>query len=175
MEVVFEKDGVQETGVRARETTVMGAKKDDDKGSGYVVPKTLVAFTAGLDEDIKKDVLNLLTLASLAATNKFNSDEQLDKWYEMYFHILQTFGVTLQGSSFSEFDKSGTSVDVDAVVIKVMTAITTENERTVIETSLEALKVLDEDSKPEGLMSYIIRQTIFKCFLAQKRRAEMYF
>ena len=52
--------------------------------------------------------------------------------YTMYFDILQCYiRLTFTGSSFNQYNKSGTSFDVNKVVLEVMNAIMTEDKKRV--------------------------------------------
>ena len=70
------------------------------------------------DGDTKTDILNLLKIASLALTNKYNSDSQLD---EMYYNILQTLELTMQSADFSRYSKRASNARVggaDSLVLE---------------------------------------------------------
>ena len=119
----------------------------DDVPAGYVDGGSLVCFVEGVPALQKQDVLNSCLLAQLAADKKHDREQETRAWYDFYRTVLGNIGWVIQDFQFQEFHPVGATFTIHEAVIKILTAIATQNQLAVITATLESFKSLTEDDK----------------------------
>lgn len=114
------------------------------EASAAVDDQSVVCFVGGLDEQLKSDVLNSTLLAQLAASAKFPKDPTSFKydvagWYNCYTETLQRVGWNIQGLSFSHHQVSGSTFQVNKIVMELLAGIVTQSTGLIVQKALEAL------------------------------------
>lgn len=114
------------------------------QASAAVDDQSVVCFVEGLDGQLKSDVLNSTLLAQLAASAKYPKDPNnfqynVAGWYNCYTDTLQKVGWNIQGLSFSQHQVSGSTFQVNEVVLQLLAGIVTGNTRMIVESALDAL------------------------------------
>lgn len=111
--------------------------------SGFVVNGSTISFVANISLQNQQDVLNSTLLAQLAATKKFDRENQTIEWYQFYRTVLENVGWVIQEFSFDKFNASGSQFSVDKVVLEILAAIASDDEMAIVQKTIEALKALD--------------------------------
>jgi hypothetical protein len=111
--------------------------------SGFIDAGSLVSFVANVSTQHQQDVLNSFLLAQLAATAKFDRENQTIEWYNFYRTVLENVGWVIQNFSFDKFNASGSQFTVDKVVLEILEAIASQDEMAVAQATMDALKALD--------------------------------
>ena len=106
--------------------------------------QSIVCFVGGLNDQLRSDVLNSTLLAQLAASAKFPKDPNnfqynVAGWYNCYTDTLQKVGWNIQGLSFSQHQVSGSTFQVNEVVMQLLASIATNNAAMIVKSALEAL------------------------------------
>lgn len=117
---------------------------EDDTEAAYNVKSSLMSFVSGVSAQNKSDALNSVLLAELAANKKFDKFKQTDDWYDFYTKVLSNIGWASESFQFSEFQLSGSTVQVDQILVDVMAAALTQNEMALMKAALDAQKKLAE-------------------------------
>ena len=120
----------------------------DNEPSAAVNGGVLTSFVAGLSAEDQSDVLNSCLLAQLAASKKFNKENQAVEWYAFYASVLYQVGWTVQDYAFEKYNASGDTFTVDKAVIKLLESIAEGGEVAIAQASLDALKSLSEGDRP---------------------------
>lgn len=120
------------------------AEVDPNKPSANVVASSTVSFVAGVSKQHREDVLNSTLLADLAASKKFNREDDIENWYQFYGTVLENVGWVVSDFNFDRFQASGSTFTVDKVVLDLIQSIATEDEISVITSTINALKALDD-------------------------------
>lgn len=94
----------------------------DKQQSAFVNAGSLVTFEAGVSAQHQEDFLNSILLAQLAADKKFSRYNQVVDWYKFYSDVLTNIGWP-GNFEFTEYDSGGAQVEVDKVVIQILTAL----------------------------------------------------
>jgi len=95
---------------------------DKAKDQATVVGSDVVAFVKGLTPEQRQDVVNATMLAQLVAKNEVKNPQTLDdvlKWYDEYFNVLDNIGFVVQNRGFAQFVETGTQVEVHEAIIEV--------------------------------------------------------
>ncbi len=116
---------------------------EDDEQAGYVDAGSLVSFVAGVSALHKSDALNTTLLAQLAANKKHDRETQTVEWYKYYRNVLENVGWVVPSFNFLKFKASGSTFTVDAVIADVLEAISTQDDRQIIDSTISAVKALD--------------------------------
>lgn len=121
-----------------------------DQASAAVDDQSVVCFTAGLSSQLKSDVLDSTLLAQLAASAKFPRDPNTFEynvvgWYNCYTDTLQKLGWDIQGLAFSRHQVSGSSFQVNKVVIELLAGLVSSNTGLIVQSALDALNAAKAD------------------------------
>ena len=121
----------------------------EDKTTANVDQGSLLSFVTGITHQRREDVLDSTLLAQLAATAACDRYKEADKWYKKYIEVLETAcSWVVQEFKFSRYELSGDSFTVQDVVLKIIAAIASGNEKKAVEETLAALKALsDKDGR----------------------------
>ncbi len=139
---------IAEPSDQIRELDLSGAAAAEDhdgEASGYVADGSLVSFVSDVGTQAQQDVLNSTLLAQLAANKKYDRFEDTENWYKMYVEVLGKIGWVIESFDFQKYSKSGDTVRVQDVVIKLLGAIATQNGMAIFGETLEALEALSDD------------------------------
>src|ERR1700741_1147583 len=74
-----------------------------DTEQSFLNAKSLVSFASAVEGQQRKDVLNSVLLAQLAANKHFPDEEQSKDWYEHFVSVLNRLGWTIEGKDFTTF------------------------------------------------------------------------
>lgn len=115
--------------------------------------QSVVCFVEGLDAQLKSDVLNSTLLAQLAASAKFPRDPNTFQynvvgWYNCYTDTLQKVGWNIQGLSFSQHQVSGSTFQVNQVVMELLAGMVTHSAGLIVQSALEALNAAKAKQSP---------------------------
>lgn len=112
--------------------------------SGYVDDGSMVSFVAGVNQQHQQDALNSTLLAQLAANAQYDRTKDTVNWYKAYAQVLETVGWQVQNFNFNQFEASGNTFTVDAVVLQLLSSIATQDELAIAKATIDALQGLDK-------------------------------
>lgn len=115
--------------------------------SAEVNAGSLASFVEGLTDENKADVKNSTLLAQLAANYQYDRYADAFEWTKFYISVLENVGWNIPQFDFSDYKISGTTVQMDKVVLEILAAVATGNEIAIVNRTLDALSKLDGDSK----------------------------
>lgn len=138
---------LEETEIKFSQLETLKALKDPTEGndgneSAYVVGGSIVSFVSGLKQADQSDILNSTLLAQLASNKKYDPEKQTKEWYNFYRYVLIEIGWAAQEFHFDNYEISGSSSEIDTIILEVMAGIATQNELIVVKAALDALKRL---------------------------------
>lgn len=124
---------------------------DKTKDQASVVGSDVVAFVQGLTPEQRQDVVNATMLAQLVAKSKVKNPQTLDdvlKWYDEYFDVLDNIGFVVQNRGFAQFAEKGTQVEVHEAIIEVAKVAlgAAPTALLLVTKTLESLKSMNEGS-----------------------------
>ncbi|MEU4570907.1 hypothetical protein ACBI99_34790 [Nonomuraea sp. ATR24] len=109
--------------------------------SASVVGNSMVAFTANVSPQHKDDLLNSFGLAQLAATaGGANAETDPLGYYHKVVEVLTNIGYTGQSVNFGNYTAQTATVEIDKVVLEIMTSLVTAPELEIVKAALDALK-----------------------------------
>src|SRR5947209_20542739 len=76
------------------------AEVDPNKPSAHVVASSTASFVAGVSKQHREDVLNSTLLADLAASKKYDRENDTENWYQFYRTVLENVGWVIVEFSF---------------------------------------------------------------------------
>ena len=119
-----------------------GATANVDQGS-------LLSFVAGVTKQRREDVLDSTLLAQLAASAVYDRYTAADAWYKKYIEVLErACSWVAQEFAFSRYSISGDTFTINDVVLKILEAIASRDEKKAVAETLAALKALnDKDNR----------------------------
>lgn len=119
----------------------------DNQTSAYVNAGSLVTFESGVSALHQEDFLNSILLAQLAADKKFNRHDQVIDWYRFYCEVLTNIGWPTGNFEFTKYNEGGAQVEVDKVIIQILTALAGGVASAVLLATIKALGDLPGDDK----------------------------
>lgn len=78
-------------------------KVDREKQQAFLVDRTLVCFAADVIGQQRRDVIDMLLLAQLAARKQYPEMEQAKDWHQSFTNVLTNIGCTIEAKGFSKF------------------------------------------------------------------------
>jgi hypothetical protein len=99
---------------------------------------------AGVSKQHREDVENSALLAQLAANKQYNREKDTENWYTFYRTVLENVGWVVPDFSFDQFQAAGDTFTVDKVIVDLLQSIATGDEVAVVESTLNAMKSLDQ-------------------------------
>lgn len=125
----------------------------DDKKQAFVVGGGVTAFTENVKGVTKQDILDSTLFAQLAADKQFDREKDTINWYNQYKYVLGNIGYIIQSFSFQKYNAKGDTLNMDEMVIEIISAIATAGQSEVIEEGLAALRGLKDDDNRVILFS----------------------
>jgi len=116
-----------------------------DKDSAFIVDGALTSFVAGVEGQQRADMLNSFLLAQLAASKKFDREENTREWYTFYRTVLENVGWVVSTFSFTKFNASGGSFTCSRAVIDILATLVSGNKLAVVAKTLEAMRNLSDN------------------------------
>ncbi|WP_049560089.1 hypothetical protein [Nonomuraea sp. SBT364] len=127
-----------------RPQAAMGAAEAPTQSTGEsasVVGNSMVAFTADVSSQHKDDLLNSFGLAQLAVTAQgANAEADPLGYYHGVINVLTNIGYTGQSVNFADYTAQTATVEIDKVVLEIMTSLVTAPELEIVKAALDALK-----------------------------------
>lgn len=123
---------------------------------GVAVPETLpasavvdvgsvISFVDGLNEQEKDDVLYSVQLAQRGASGAYNRISQTESWYGKYLEILENLGWAGEQLAFARYTQAEGELRMDQAALKVIMAVATQNQLTILTESVKALESLADN------------------------------
>lgn len=104
--------------------------------------KSLVSFASGVSAKNKQDVLNSTLFAQLAANKQFPEETQIIDWYKYFMTVMGNIGWIVEANEISEFNSSKDLVEIENVIIDILTTALGGNYVNIITKTLAAIKTL---------------------------------
>ena len=128
-----------------REVTPLLAENQEQS---FLNDKSVVSFASEVNGQRRKDVLNSVLLAQLAANKQFSDDTQILDWYRAFIKVLNNLGWMIQEAEFSTFEAKADVFEVQNAIIEILTKAFGGTFQSVIMSTLDSIKALgDEDGK----------------------------
>lgn len=112
----------------------------------FLNDKSLVSFVSAVSEQRRKDVLNSVLLAQMAANKQFPNEDQILDWYKQFVLVLNKLGWAIEAADFSTFKSSGNVFEAESAIIDILTTAFGGNLPAVIAKTLSAIKSLADNT-----------------------------
>jgi len=112
----------------------------------FLNARSLVSFVSEVNGQRRKDVLNSVLIAQLAANKAHPNDDQVLEWYKTFIEILNKLGWVIEQAEFSEWKAKGSLFEVENAIIDVLTAAFGGTFVSVIKKTLSAIKDLADSN-----------------------------
>jgi hypothetical protein len=132
---------------RIKRIAAVSVPQQPKKISASVNGGSVVSFTANLSDQNKSDVLNSTLLAQIAANKKHSRTDDPVNWYKYYFKVLTYCGWIIQCDTFLPYTESGKTVKIEEAVIRLLSAIASQQVVLIVKEALAALKKLSKDDR----------------------------
>ncbi len=118
------------------------------KAQAAVVGSDLVSFAAGVDPQLRQDLINCSLFAQLCAKAEVGDPNRIFDWYQVYFNALQELGWMVQERGFAVYVESGQDFSAHQAIIKVAESLLMPAAGSVamVLSTLEALRSMAADS-----------------------------
>lgn len=116
-----------------------GEKQIDE---AYFDNKSVISFVSNVSGANRQDVLNSTLIAQLAANKKFPNHDQIIEWYGVYVDVLSNIGWSIQGKDFSHYETTKDLIEIENVIIDIITSAIGGNFIGIITQTLTAIKNL---------------------------------
>lgn len=114
----------------------------------------LLAFVVGINPQEREDVLYSLQLASRGASSQFDRFKDSAAWYGKYIEILEQLGWSCTQFVFGKHAQADGDFRPDQTALATLETMITQNQRAVLNQSLEVLKAQAEDSEALRLLDF---------------------
>jgi hypothetical protein len=110
----------------------------------FIADKSIVSFVSQVGNQNRKDVLNSTLFAQMAAHKKFPDEKNLIEWYNTFVNVLSSVGWNIEASEFAKWESSKSILEVENVIIDILTAAFGANYIAIIKNTLESIKKLSD-------------------------------
>jgi len=94
----------------------------EGKEQAFLNDRSIFSFAAEVKGQIREDVLNSTLLAQLAANKAFSDPNKLVEWQKKFAEVLANLGWIVEASEFQNFNSEHDLVEVESVIIDILTA-----------------------------------------------------
>ncbi len=119
---------------------------NDNKEQAVLVDKSLISFVSGVNAANRADILESTLLAQLGANAKVTDASDVIGWYKSYVEILTKTGWTIEGGDVQKFSAKASVVEIQSVIIDILTAAFGAGLVQIITKALESIKTLADSS-----------------------------
>ena len=138
-------------GTRSRSATITDTPPLDLKSTeaqSLVVGSGLIAAAQNVPKETREDLVNCTLFAQLAASGAVTDPQRITEWYAAYFKTLTAIGWAQSDTQFEEYDFKSKTAEAHKAIIKVLAVLLGPGAAalTVVQTVLEALQSMNEDS-----------------------------
>jgi hypothetical protein len=110
----------------------------------FLSDKSLVSFVSGVSGQNRNDILNSTLLAQLAANKKVAIEDDVLGWYRVFTEVLTKIGWQVENAEINKFESKHNLVEVENVIIDILTAAFGAGSIAIITSTLNALKNMSE-------------------------------
>lgn len=135
--------GVRERRLAQRKADLADAP-DGRHGKAFVCSNLLAAFSDGVVEQHKNDVLNTMLLAQLAANRKVKADDNLEVWYRHYRDVLANIGWALTDFTFEKCAFSGANFSMNKVLVELIRTLMSKDDAAIANAAVDAILTLSD-------------------------------
>jgi hypothetical protein len=115
---------------------------------------SVLSFVEGVSAQEMQDVLYSVQIAQRGASGAFDRFTQTRAWYEKYLEVLENLGWTSEQFAFTSYDQREGEFRMDQAALKIITAIASQNQLAVLNSSIEALGKLAEKDGTIALLDF---------------------
>lgn len=115
--------------------------------SGAVNGNIIASFVDGVTGQQKNDVLNSTLLAQLAANVKFDKTQDPINWTKFYTRVLENIGWVIPQFQFRGLRSNQARFTMDAVIIRLLKGLLTEDQMETVQATIDAVKALEEGDR----------------------------
>ncbi|RFM26923.1 hypothetical protein [Deminuibacter soli] len=114
----------------------------EGKEQAFLNDRSIFSFAADTTGQIREDVLNSTLLAQLAANKAYSDPADLVKWQKKFAEVLKNLGWIVEGTEFQTFSSAHDLVEVEQVIVDILTASFGAAIIPIITKTLDAIKGL---------------------------------
>jgi hypothetical protein len=111
----------------------------------FMLDKSVLSFSSEVKGQNRKDLLDSMLLAQLAANKATSDKNNVSEWYEKLTEVLSNIGWIVEPFE-STFRAKGSGIEMHNAVIDILTAAFGSNYISIIKKTLEAIKNLSESN-----------------------------
>ncbi|KAM3093837.1 hypothetical protein ACKFKF_28430 [Phormidesmis sp. 146-12] len=115
--------------------------------SGAINGNIVNSFVDGVTGQQKNDVLNSCLLAQLAANVKFDKTQDPINWTKFYGNVLENVGWVIPQFQFRGLRSNQARFTMDAVVIRLLKGLLTQDQMETVQATIDAVKALEEGDR----------------------------
>ena len=139
----------------ANEETTMPmfvAVSDDDKGKGAIVDKkaqgfvnrgALLSYDAKVPKQVKDDIMDIFSLAQMAASYSYDRFNDTENWYNEYVNVLNMVGFNIKKMSFLDYEPREPSFKLSKAMTTFVDQIAGGDE-SIKDTAMKTMDALKE-------------------------------
>ncbi|MGR3320709.1 MAG: D-Ala-D-Ala carboxypeptidase family metallohydrolase [Pseudooceanicola sp.] len=107
---------------------------------------SVISFVENLTAGQKEDVLLSTLFAQRAADARHDPIAEREAWYARYTEVLSVMGWTRESAPFEASQKMKGNGSFDKVILSTLAAVATGNQLKIVESAIEALRGLADDT-----------------------------
>lgn len=108
--------------------------------------KSLISFVSNVGVANREDILESTLFAQLGAKHMVPDDNDFIGWYKKYNEILSKIGWTVEGGDVRHFSANGNVVELQSVIIDILTTAFGGSLVQIVTKALNAIKLLADTS-----------------------------
>ncbi len=145
----------------AIQSTLGSLPSAQNQDAGAVLDDSLLAFTGGLSDQNRDDVMDSLLLMQLAASKKYNKEKEANQWYSFYHDGLSRLGWLTTARTFQDYSPHQSSFTMDEIALEIIAQVGGPNfahvarkAATALANNEKALRVFEKSGSSEQVASF---------------------
>jgi hypothetical protein len=126
--------------------------------------KSIVSFAPGVSAADRQDILNTTLFAQMAANAIPQEGDEMLAWCSRFLEVLGQTGWIITGKDIQTYEAKGSLIEVENVIIDILTTAFGTNYIGIIKKTLEAIKGLSDSSKRLKVFERNVNKVSKGCF-----------
>ena len=115
----------------------------DKKAQGFVNRGSLLSYDEKVPKQVKEDIMDVFSLAQMAASHYHDRFKDTENWYEMYVNVMMMVGFNIKEFNFLKYDSKEPSFQLSKAMVTLVDSIARGNQ-SINDTAKKTMNALKE-------------------------------
>mgnify|MGYP002803382455 CR=1 FL=1 len=114
----------------------------DKKAQGFVNRGSLLSYDENVPKEVKEDIMDVFSLAQMAASHSYDRFKDAENWYKMYVNVMMMVGFNIKKFNFLKYDSKEPSFQLSQAMTTFVDSIAGGDQsiKVIAKKTMDALK-----------------------------------